>query len=64
MTTLNHKGAGYTHLVRWEEYSTFLNLYVHKSFPTTDDAVQIHMRHLTKRQANGDKIRNLRSEPL
>lgn len=55
---MNAKAAGYTHKISWKEYNDVFDLFVEKSFPTTKDAVNIHLRDLRKRQSatNDDSI--------
>lgn len=38
----------YTHRITWTEYNKKMGFVVTKSFPTTLDAVQIHLQRLTK----------------
>lgn len=44
-----HIDAGYTHLVSWDEFDKEMMSFVHKSFPTTPDAVKMHQDKLYQR---------------
>lgn len=46
------KKAGYTHTVSYKENVRNIG-WVEKSFPTTRDAVDIHMRNLRKSEEQG-----------
>ncbi len=48
---IDHKAAGYTHKIRWLEYSELFGVYLEKSFPTTPDAVELHLAALNKRRS-------------
>ena len=60
---LNHKAAGYTHRISWEEYSDDYRMYLKKSFPTTPDAVQLHLDSLNEMAETRD-IKNITCEVL
>ena len=53
-----HKKAGYTHRIFWEENVKNIGT-VTKSFPTTKDAVPLHLYNMKK---SPDKIFNIRVE--
>jgi hypothetical protein len=50
--------SGYTHLIEYNELLEWANIFVQKSFPTTADAVQIHLDSLNARRYNkhGDEM--------
>ena len=50
-----YRKAGYTHIISWKEKSDFLDLYVDKSFPTTSDIVQSHLKSLYTQQMKSHK---------
>lgn len=52
---------GYTHLVSWEEWNKNLQMFVEKHFPTTPDAVDIHVNSLKERPG---VVRNIKATPL
>ncbi len=62
----DYKAAGYTHRIRWLEYNPLFGIYIEKSFPTTSDAVSLHMESLNKRRSEDDEdnIVGIRSELL
>jgi hypothetical protein len=48
----------YTHLITWNEYIPVFNIFVKKSLYTVEDAVQLHLNSLKKREYNdeGDQM--------
>lgn len=56
-----HIEAGYTHLVSWDEFNKNLWMFVHKSFPTTADAVNMHQDKLYQRAGI---VRNIKVQLL
>lgn len=54
---------GYTHRISWNEYESWLDMFVQKSFRTTEDAVKIHVDALKQREydtAGNQNITNIR----
>ncbi len=41
--------ARYTHRITWSEWNEYLKMWVDKSFPTTEDAVPLHVAGLKVR---------------
>ncbi len=41
--------GGYTHRITWSEWHKFLRCWVEKTFPTTADAVALHVAGLKVR---------------
>ena len=67
--TATRRSAGYTHRISWLEYVDSLEIYVRKSFPTTADAVDLHLTSLNRRKAKcesvgEENIKNIRCEIL
>lgn len=51
MDTVNrYKAAGYTHYVSWEDFHKGLGMNVKRGFPTTADAVKIHLAALLRKK--------------
>lgn len=64
---IGHKAAGYTHRIRWLEYSELFGIYIEKSFPTTADAVELHLESLEQRRSESEEydfIVNIECEVL
>lgn len=60
MNIESYRKAGYTHIISWKEYHELFGIYVPKSFPTTDDAVDLHINALKANQKD-DNIINIKA---
>lgn len=49
----------YTHLISYNEYESWLDMFVSKSFRTTEDAIMLHIDALKKRQYDGQGNQNI-----
>ena len=57
MNIESYRKAGYTHIISWKEYHELFGIYVPKSFPTTDDAVDLYINALKGRREDDNIIR-------
>lgn len=52
---------GYTHKISWNEYEPMLGMFVAKSFRTTEDAVELHLASLKRREYDTAGDQNIAS---